>query len=241
MNENIISLPVFETMKLAWQKVKGSKSTFFAIFLCILAIKIITVVLGVGTHFTVVKILLLTVEFFLVAGATYIGVQRAMDSPIQFSMIKRVLNAGIFFRSIGFSILFYIILFLPFTLSYLPGLFVNSPTTNNVIKLFSALLYLTGFVAFFFAIYFLFRLSLTETLIIVKRASLWTSLKTSFKATKSNVWNLMALIFSGFIIIILSVIPLGIGLIWSFPYFAILMGEIYKKLVVSRQDLNEIL
>src|SRR5579872_7196615 len=75
---------------------------------------------------------------------------------------------------------------------------------SNVIKLFTALCYIIGFIL---AVYIGCRILLAPALVLVKKLNPWTAIKISFKATKSNVWRFIGLYIVNTMIIVVSVIP----------------------------------
>ena len=256
MSPNPIRLPVFETIKTSWARVKGAKCTFWGVFGCLLAIQFVLVgfdmltdnskgqaIVNGGLALACIMVLyfILTIlKILLQWGIVYIAVQRAMDFPIQFNMIKNVFSFGVFFRMIGLVILQFIVLIPAAIFIFLPILFKVDPTTittntSDILKLLTASCYIIGGIL---AVFLSVRMSLAVALVITKKTNPWKAIKISFKATKSNVWRLIGLHLMNVIIILVSIIPIGIGLIWTIPYAMITYGVIYKKLVLDRQDLN---
>ncbi len=254
MSENAIRLSIPETMKASWEKVSGSKSTIWSVLICIIIVRLIVaginklvyasngepIVAAGPLLLGSIAILLLTfLAIILQWGLAYIAVQRAMDVPIQFNMLKQVFNFRIILRMIGVTIVGFIIMLPAAIFLFLPS-YLNSLTDPNLmqlIKLVSALSNIAGFIFSIWGVYLNFRLLLVAALILVKRVPLWRAIKLSFKATKSNVWRMLGLVIVNVLLLLVSAIPLGIGLIWSLPYSLIAYGMIYKNLFIARTDL----
>jgi hypothetical protein len=161
-------------------------------------------------------------------------VKKNAKRAIWFSMIKDILKWNIFFKMIG-GMLFPSAVFL--LLNLLLSIFnsLAAASYSEPIKLFCDLL---SFLSIILTIYLLFRMYLVHAFILAKKVNPWVAIKLSFKATKSNVCRLIGLSILNGLILLVSAIPLGIGLIWTLPYFFINFGEIYKSLVESRSDLT---
>ena len=84
------------------------------------------------------------------------------------------------------------------------------------------------------AVYLMLRLYVATPLVIMQKANPWAAIKHSFSATKHHVLALFVLIIANILIFMISLIPLGIGLIWSLPYLLISYGVIYERLVSSQ-------
>jgi len=242
-------LPIIETVKNSWEKVKGSKATFWAVLIIVIMAQLCVtgidqllqpsnneqavtsgfIYLGIA-----VTILLVIFRIILQWGLVYMAVQRAMNLSIRFNMLKYVFNMNLIFRMIGLTVLNFLILLPAIILLFLPTAF-STNNINNIMKLLTSISYLVGAILF---VYLFMRLLLAPVLVIMKKTGPWTAIKISFKATKSNVWRLIGLFLLNMIILVLSAIPLGIGLIWSLPYLFISYAMVYKELIISKQNLN---
>jgi len=79
-------------------------------------------------------------------------------------------------------------------------------------------------------IYLIIGYMMTLPLIVDKGLSPWQAMETSRKAIHRVWWKIAGLsLIVGFIITI-SAIPLGLGLIWSWPLAIIMVGVVYCKL-----------
>ncbi len=79
-------------------------------------------------------------------------------------------------------------------------------------------------------IYLAIGYAMTIPLIIDRRMSPWQAMEASRKAVHREWWKIAGLFLVMTLIINLSMVPLGIGLIWSWPMFIILAGVVYRSL-----------
>lgn len=251
MSKNPIRLPVFETIRTSWEKVKGSKGIFWTVIFFMLLIQFVINCHSFtandqpilhGDWHSMIETWLSNIPIIILGwGLIYLAVQRAMGLPIQFNMLRQVFNFDVFFKMIGLTILKLIVLLPVIIFILLPRLLVRGdPSTiatnmTNKMALFIVLYYLIGVVLF---VYLSVRMKLASAVVIVKKSNPWKAIQISFKATKSNVWRLIGLYLLTMLIVVLSAIPLGIGLIWSLPFSVIVYAMTYKNLVLSRQDLT---
>jgi hypothetical protein len=247
MNNYSNKLPIFATIKASWEKVSGAKKPLWGVLLCMFVAHL----LATGLHKLTITsnaepisigVLLIALTLILLCihcGLIYMGVRRAMDLPIQFNMVKELINVSIIFRMIGLGILSFAILLpaaffiiLPNCIS-LPNAFGAPENTISVMQLISAVCFVIGVVL---AVYLGCRMILAPAFVIVGSSGPWDAIKSSYKATKSSVWQILCFTIVNLTILIVSAIPLGIGLIWSLPYNIIAYGMIYKQLVVCTND-----
>ena len=102
---------------------------------------------------------------------------------------------------------------------------------HNVVGLASVIVCLGAIILTF---YLAMRLYLAKGIVLDQQVGPWAAIKKSFRATKYNVWRLIGLTLLNAIILLVSVIPLGIGLIWSLPYLFINYGMVYRRLVIEK-------
>lgn len=243
MSDNLISLPVMETVKSAWGKVKGSKGTFWSVIGCIILVQIAATILrciafapdgtlkvgaGLALLLGIGMFCLYILVIFLFWGMMYIAIQRAMDMPISFELVKKVFSIGLFFRMIGTSILSMIVMLPVAVIFIVPTLLLGD---SSIGKLFTAVCDIIGLVL---ALFLVARLVLAKWLVIGKDLGPVAAIKESFCATRSNVLSILGVLIISILIYMISIIPLGIGLIWSLPYLLLVQAEIYKRLVMSK-------
>lgn len=251
MSNEPIQLPVFETIKEAWDKVKGAKASLWAVLALVIIARLILagfdelnksdieINFYLGIILDVIAIALAVVSLVLNWCLIYLGVLRALSMPIQFSMIKAIFSWRIFFRMIVMFILQVVVMLPAIIIMLIPAFLsslVSNDTTvvennmNSFIEIFTAFCYLVSIVI---SIYLLIRMWLSSAYVLIGGAKPWAAIKLSFKSTKGNVWRLIGLFVMNMLIILVSMIPFGLGLIWSIPYALINYGEVYKKLKVA--------
>ncbi|MDK9705727.1 MAG: hypothetical protein OEL83_01645 [Desulforhopalus sp.] len=85
-------------------------------------------------------------------------------------------------------------------------------------------------------IYLTVGYAMTIPLIIDRKMSPWQAMETSRKAIHNEWWKVFGLSLVMGLILLVSMIPLGIGLIWTWPMFVVLGGVLYRSLFgIERQ------
>ncbi|MBC9251855.1 hypothetical protein A9179_16415 [Pseudomonas alcaligenes] len=79
-------------------------------------------------------------------------------------------------------------------------------------------------------IYLSFALMLTIPLIVERKLSAWQAIVTSIRAINQHWFKVFFLYILLAIILILSMLPLGIGLIWTVPMFIVAQGVLYRTI-----------
>lgn len=85
-------------------------------------------------------------------------------------------------------------------------------------------------------IYLLVAYTLAIPLLVDKNMGLWEALEASRKAITPCWFRTFGLFFVAMIILLVSAIPLGIGLIWTIPFLGLVMGILYRNLVGVSQS-----
>jgi hypothetical protein len=233
MTDNITHLPILEIIKIAWKKVKGSKTSFLTIVIFSLLIQGAQTWLNTIENLTLLGMLLSLVllipQFILLWGIIYLGAERAADISIHYIMIKHVISVGLFFKMMGYYLLQMLALLLPIVILGIPVLlsFVI-PVSIHTASIVTTLSYV---IALGLAIFLLMRLYIAPIIIITQGIGPWKAIKMSFNATRSNVCRLTVLVAINSFILAISIIPFGIGLIWTIPYLSINYGVVYRKLI----------
>ena|SRR5579862_1755258 len=239
MNNTSRLLPIEDTITSAWIRVKGAKSSILGAYCLILFISF-------GFHFLntllkeysldiVLTLINYILNFLFGMGIMYIGIQRAFNLPISYGLMFDVFELRIAMRLIGAFIIKQLIFFsisIPaLVISF--GLVTASKETSflDFAVIFSVLFFLF---LFFIAIYINVRLSLSYGFIIQQKTDLMSSLKLSWEVTNQNFWRIVLTMLILYFILILSAIPLGIGLIWTLPLIIIGYGMIYKNLAITK-------
>lgn len=79
-------------------------------------------------------------------------------------------------------------------------------------------------------IYLMVAYSSAIPLLVEKKMGLWEALETSRKTITKRWFSVFALYLIVFVVIMISAIPLGIGLIWTLPFAILLSGVIYRNM-----------
>lgn len=79
-------------------------------------------------------------------------------------------------------------------------------------------------------IYLLVSYIMAMPLLVEKDMSIWQALETSRKAVSKKWFKIFGLLAVVFLIMMVSVIPLGIGLIWTMPFSFIAIGILYREM-----------
>lgn len=231
-----IEIAVWDTITIAWNKVLGAKKSFWAAFGVIFLIG-----LGLGILQGIAKVIspalgllfqLITniVTYLLQVGILYMGILRATDNPISYKEIFFAFDFDHIWKLIGVYIL-QMIVFIPVIILIIVASVLSSESEPQTFSLFlAALLYLTAIIL---GIYLLMRIMLGIAFVITKDANPWEAIKMSFQATDGNVINLIGIFLLQIAIVLISVIPIGIGLIWTLPFSTICYGVIYKTLLTN--------
>lgn len=228
-------LPVEETLKSAWAKVHGAKSSiwaalgiFFAIVFCLGIIQGITETINNGL-FQTMKFITNLISYFLQLGVIYIGICRAKDQPISYQLMFRPFNLHRALSIIGLYIAELILFIVP-ALIGVAGVFVLN-ATFPISGALGALMIAASGLAF---IYLVARLIPSLAIILDQDANPIDAIKQSFHLTRGNVLRLCLLSIIQILIIVISAIPFGIGLIWTLPFTFITYGMIYQTLLKNQ-------
>lgn len=238
MIDDNFKIPVFNSISTAWSKVSGVKAAIWGVLLLVIVVKIIDIatshlllsfsltVLAVAT-----SIIFSLVIFLLAMCRIYLGIRKANDFPVAFAMIKDVCKLKIFLRAVGIVLIYIALFIIPCLFMFLPDpLFQPSaPDATHVAKLAAAGCYITGVILFIVAYFYALRFFLSYGFVIVKNMGTIEAIKTSYALTKGNVWRILWFYFLSGCILMLSAIPLGIGLIWTLPYMSVAYGVLYQR------------
>jgi hypothetical protein len=231
MVNGIYIIPVWDTIKTAWEKVDGAKQTIWGALIVFFAIMFgLGFIEGIFKDSSpalsiVIKIIANVVAYFLQMGTLYIGIKRAYDLPIEYKQIFRVFEADIALKMVMLYIL-QILIFLPIVLFLVAASFITAfiPTISPAIPI---LLFIIGGAM---VCYISIRMIISNAFILDKATQPLDAIKMSFKATRDNFWNCLGLTILQMLIIAVSALPLAIGLIWTLPLTFICYGVMYKRL-----------
>jgi hypothetical protein len=231
MSRQVIELPVWDTISAAWARVSGSKAPFWAslavFFLIMFAFGVLEELTKDYTLLSVcITYLANAVAYFLQFGLLYMGITRAKDLPINFRMLFNIFDLQLILYLTGFYILQLLLLAIPMLVGVVGvTIYMQGDAFLAIIAGISL-----GIIAAIGCAIVGVRMALTMGLILDTRVGPWTAIKQSFKATRGNFWNLIGLFLLQILIVLISVIPLGIGMIWTLPFTYITYGLMYKVL-----------
>ncbi len=117
--------------------------------------------------------------------------------------------------------------------------FDYSPKTIPIFLLYllMVVLILFGFVLLVLpGVYLVFAYMLAVPLLVDKNMGIWEALETSRKAITPCWFRTFALCIVSSIIMAVSAIPLGIGLIWTLPFVGLIMAIVYRNIVGVAQS-----
>ncbi len=112
--------------------------------------------------------------------------------------------------------------------------FDGFPVAGNLIvaAILQTLLVGIGFLLLILpGIYLSVGYAMTIPLIVDRKMSAWQAMETSRKAIHKEWWKIFGLFIVVGCIFLLSFLPLGLGLIWTWPMFVILGGVVYRSLL----------
>ena len=112
--------------------------------------------------------------------------------------------------------------------------FDGFPVAGNLIvaTILQTLLVGIGFLLLILpGIYLSVGYAMTIPLIVDRKMSAWQAMETSRKAIHKEWWKIFGLFIVVGCIFLLSFLPLGLGLIWTWPMFVILGGVVYRSLL----------
>ncbi len=89
-------------------------------------------------------------------------------------------------------------------------------------------------------IYLIVGYTMTIPLIIEKGLSPWQAMEMSRKAVHKIWWKIMGLFCLMVLIFMVSCIPFGIGLIWTWPMFIVLIGTMYQHFFGEKREARSI-
>jgi len=233
MTDTPYLLPIKETIKSSWNKVSGTKTTICISFIFTIAFMSCLLILNLMVLGIMPKVILVTGGaiqvfcFLLQMGLVYMGIKRAQDEPISFNLLFRAFDGSIAFKLICLYILQALIILIPTIALMVLGFVMEA--IAHIIGLYK-LPIVVSIISAIVLLYVAIRISLAFAFILDKEVGPIEALKLSFHATQSNFWRLVGIFLIQTLIVMVSLIPLGIGLIWTLPFACINIGMVYKNL-----------
>lgn len=237
--ENVY-LPIKDTLSQAWQKTYGAKGSFWVAIIIMFLITLVGGLIGsIDALFTVPPILkedsplqivigfiFQLINYFLQMGLLYMGLLRAANLSINYKQVFYAFKLPVALRLIGTYLIEIAIFFVCIIIMIIPAIMRSSGVDVPMLVVIGCMT--IGGIAF---IYFAVRLVFAMAFVLERDSRPFTAIRNSFQVTKGNFWRMLWLIILELLIIIVSAIPLGIGLIWSLPFAYIIYGEAYKRLL----------
>jgi len=197
----------------AWEKTNGLKGSFWAAGAILFAvILILGVVLGGGSAFLAGQgdassgmLMGLAIQLVIMA------VMYPFMAGILMLGIERSVDLPLSYKSVftyfaytlpllGVAVLMSVLVTIGFILLIIPGVYLS--------------------LAYMFAV----------PLVVEKNLGIWEAMETSRKAVTSHWFKLFFLFLIMSIILIISALPFGIGLIWTYPMMVAMMGVMYRDI-----------
>jgi len=236
-------LPVKETIRSAWDKLYGAKTTFWiAIVISFLIAFGIGLLAGITSSFSdfltgLINLISQLVSMLISMGLLYIGIQRAKNAPINFKQMFYAFNFPIALRIIGVYAIQFLIFF-PLTLLFIliPMIIFGTAMGDAIssgLTLPKVGFIIWGLIGFIITVYLTLRMVLSMGFVLETGVNSWQAIKMSFTVTKHNEWRLLLILIFQIAALIIGAIPLGIGLIWTLPLTLIIYGEVYQRLRVN--------
>lgn len=191
-------------LKEAWDLISGFKATIWGAFLIYLGVTIAV-----------------TIPFeFLGKDSAIMG----FISQIVIGLVTYPLYAGLTIlairRSIGAP-----------TNAFMVFDFYSKIVPIFLLYVLMVILIMVGFVLLVLpGIYLMISYSLAIPLLVEKNMRLWDALETSRKMITKRWFSVFGLYLVVLIIMVISVLPLGIGLIWTLPLALVVPGIIYRNM-----------
>jgi len=205
---------VGDTLKEAWQKTKGAKGAIWgAVFAMYLIIFGISLAGFYGTQSMMesdpttamgvnggVQLVTSWLSMLMTGGLMLIGVRRALEQRVSWKMVFAAFSGKKILSMSIATVLQLLLICLGFLLLILPGIYLT-----------------VGY-------------ALALPLILDKGLGPWEALGTSRKAIHKKWWTVLGMYLVMMLLYMVSMIPLGLGLIWTVPMFMVLIGVLYGRL-----------
>jgi len=205
---------VGDTLREAWEKTKGVKGAVwggvFAMYLILFGISFAGFYgaqnmagSDPGTAMGInggVQLVTSWLSMLMTGGLMLIGVRRALEQRVSWKMVFAAFSSKKVLSMTIATVLQILLIAIGFILLVLPGIYLT-----------------VGYV-------------LTLPLILDKGLGPWEALEASRKAIHKKWWTVLGMYLVMMLLYMVSMIPLGLGLIWTVPMFMVLIGVLYGRL-----------
>jgi hypothetical protein len=234
MSDQAYQLPVWDTISTAWNKVYGAKASIWGALAVMFAIMFgLGILQGLFEDTPaigfIISILSSLLGYLIQLGLIYMGIKRAQELPINFKLMFYAFDFEVASRLIGLYIMQILIFIVPVAIGALGfGLSTMGGASALLGILLIAVATLSG-------IFIAIRMSVSIGFALDQGVGPIIAIKKSFSATRNSMLNLLGLYILQSIIIGISAIPLGIGLIWTLPWSLVCLGVVYTRLAPQTQ------
>lgn len=229
---------ISDLIKQSWEGIKGYKATFWgafgfvmlAMFLCTIVVVIIDTI---GTNLLhmeetplsiIDEIVFLIVSLPLVVGVIMLAIKRSAMLPVEARQVFK------YYNRIGQIILVYVTqLVILCVLGFIAGVasaFASSTSSGLLACLCLLISVIAGLASLYLLVGYIFAFALK----IDKNLSAWQSLEVSRKAVSQHWFKVFFSLVAVYFIVVISAIPLGIGLIWTVPLANLYHGVLYRTM-----------
>ncbi len=205
---------VGDTLREAWEKTRGAKAAVWGgIIAMYLIIFGITMAGFFGTQSMMggdpgaamsiyggLQIFTSWLSMLMTGGLMLIGVRRVLEQRVSWKMVFAAFSSKKVLSMTIATVLQILLIAIGFVLLVLPGIYLT-----------------VGY-------------ALTLPLILDKGLGPWEALETSRKAIHKKWWTVLGMYLVMMLLYMVSMIPLGLGLIWTVPMFLVLIGVLYARL-----------
>ncbi len=245
--QNNIAMPYQFTIESiiseSWKRVKGVKATYWGatllyvlIYAALIGLGYIATYLYVGSlnadlpavqiSTTITRLIAALITLPLPFGIYLLALYHSVNLPIK---VKQMLKTYRFYWKILvlLAIIYIGVIFITVVTSCVVIflLIKTSPITPTWLH-YSA--FLAGILGGFAVAYFSFSLVYAPLLVIEKQLGIFQAIKTSFLAFNQHGLKIIVTMLCLLVILFISAIPLGIGLIWTLPMLYNSMGIFYR-------------
>lgn len=243
--QNNIALPyqftISGVIKESWHRVKGTKITYWgAILICLAIYAALSFLGGVSIvlygqyvnpndlkpPFILSRVIITLITLPLPFGLTLLALRRSVNLPIK---IKQIVEP---YRCYWKILAVMIVLYAGIAIIIVATLFASISVTNYMSNMTPTWLryypHLIQILGALIAIYFVYSLVNAPLLIIEKQLGVLPAIKASMLAFIQHGFKIILTVACLIVICFISLLPLGIGLIWTLPMLYNCMGILYR-------------
>lgn len=233
MNTVATTLPINDTLKAAWNKIYGTKSSFWAAI--VVSQLILTGLMFIST--TLMKMMLplgllllacsICFIILLQIGIYYMGIMRAANNTINYKQMFFPLNKELAVKLVGLIIAQSAIMIIPAFFAFIATILMSGAHYNGFIGLIASFLYVISLCS---GVYLILGMLLAMGYVLIRKMGPIDAIRNSYKATYAHMFELFVIYILYAIIYFVLGIPFGIGLIWGIPFGYVLYGEIFQRI-----------